>query len=103
VKNIGETENKGIEIQLSTINIQGKGRNDFTWTTDLNFSVNRGQITQLANAATRDVGNGWFVGQPIDSYYDFRRTGIWQNTPGDSAAAKGYGLSLSGVTSVLEQ
>lgn len=101
VKNIGQTENRGIEIQLSTINVQGKGRNDFSWTTDLNFSINRGKIKQLANGATRDVGNGWFVGQPIGSYYDFRRLGIWQNTPGDSAAAKGYGLSLSGVTSVI--
>ncbi len=101
VKNIGQTENKGIEIQLSTINIQGRGRNDFSWTTDINFSINRGKIKQLANGATRDIGNGWFVGEPTGSYYDFKRLGIWQNTPADSAAAKSYGLSLTGVTSVI--
>jgi TonB-dependent starch-binding outer membrane protein SusC len=101
VKNIGETENKGIEVQLSTINIQGKDRNDFSWTTDLNFSINRGKVVSLAAGQTRDIGNGWFVGQPIGSYYDYRREGIWQNTTGDSLAAKALGLSLTGVTSVI--
>ena len=101
VRNIGKTENTGIELQLSTVNVQGRGRNDFSWTSDVNFFLNRGKITQLANGVTRDVGNGWFAGQPIGSYYDYRRLGIWQNTPADSAAAKGYGLSLTGVTSVI--
>ncbi len=101
VKNIGKTENKGIEVTLSTINIQGRDRNAFSWTSDFNFSINRGKITQLATGVTKDIGNGWFLGQPIGSYYDYRRLGIWQNTPGDSAAAKSYGLSVSGVTSVI--
>ncbi len=101
VRNIGKTQNTGIELQLSTVNIQGRDRKDFSWTSDLNFFINRGKITQLANGVTRDIGNGWFVGQPVGSYYDYKRLGIWQNTPADSAAAKGYGLSLTGVTSVI--
>jgi TonB-linked SusC/RagA family outer membrane protein len=101
VRNVGKTENKGLEIHISTVNIQGKTKNDFTWTSDLNFFINRGKITQLANGATRDVANGWFVGQPIEVYYDFQRMGIWQNTSADSAEAKRLGLTVTGSGSVI--
>jgi len=101
VTNIGTTENKGIEVHINTINFQGKSRNSFTWTSDYNFFVNRGQVTGLANGVTRDVANGWFIGEPLDVWYDYERVGIWQNTPADSAEAKRLGLSLSGVSSVI--
>jgi TonB-dependent starch-binding outer membrane protein SusC len=101
VRNVGKTENKGLEIHLSTVNIQGKSKNDFSWTSDINFFINRGKITQLANGATKDVSNGWFIGQPIDVIYDWQRVGIWQNTPEDSAEAKRLGLTLTGSSSVI--
>jgi TonB-dependent starch-binding outer membrane protein SusC len=88
VTNVGSTENKGLEIQVSTINIQGKGRNNFSWTTDLNFYLNRGKITGLANGVLADIGNRWFVGQPLGVFYDYKKLGIWQNTPEDSALVK---------------
>jgi TonB-linked SusC/RagA family outer membrane protein len=101
VKNIGKTENKGLEIHISSVNIQGRGKNNFSWSSDFNFFINRGKITQLANGATRDVANGWFVGEPIDVYYDFQKVGIWQNTPEDSAEAKRLGLTVTGSGSVI--
>lgn len=101
IRNVGKTENKGLEIHVSTVNVQGRTKNDFTWTSDLNFFINRGKITQLANGATRDVANGWFVGQPIDVYYDFQRAGIWQNTAADTAEAKRLGLTVTGSGSVI--
>jgi TonB-dependent starch-binding outer membrane protein SusC len=101
VRNIGKTENKGIEIHLSTVNLQGKTKNDFSWTSDFNFFLNRGKITQLAEGVTKDVSNGWFIGQPIDVYYDYKKVGIWQNTPEDSAEAKRLGLTLTGSSSVI--
>jgi TonB-dependent starch-binding outer membrane protein SusC len=99
--NVGKTENKGIELQLSTVNMMGRGRNSFSWTTDLNIFINRGKITELAGGATRDVANGWFVGYPIGSYYGYQKLGIWQNTPADSALAKTLGLTLTGANSVI--
>lgn len=101
VTNIGKTENKGLEIHLSTVNIQGRNKNDFSWTSDLNFFINRGKITQLANGVTKDAANGWFVGQPLDVYYDYKKLGIWQNTPEDSAEAKRLGLTLTGTSNVI--
>jgi len=99
--NIGKTENKGLEVHISTVNIQGKNNGDFSWTTDLNFFMNRGKITQLANGVQQDIANSWFVGQPIGSIYDYKRVGIWQNTAQDSATAKGLGLNTTGSGSVI--
>ncbi len=101
VTNVGKTENRGIEVHVSTTNIQAHSRNDFNWTSDFNFFVNRGKITQLAGGVTKDAANGWFVGQPLDVYYDYQRAGIWQNTAEDTAAAKALGLSVSGNSSVI--
>lgn len=48
--NIGELENKGIELLLNTQNIRG----DFTWNTSINFAANRNKVVKL------------YEGQPID-------------------------------------
>jgi hypothetical protein len=101
VTNVGKTENKGIEVHLNTTNIQAQSRKGFSWTSDFNFFINRGKITQLAGGATKDVANNWYVGQPLDVYYDYQRLGIWQNTSEDTAAAKALGLSVSGNSSVI--
>jgi TonB-linked SusC/RagA family outer membrane protein len=101
VTNIGKTQNKGFELYLSTVNFQGKGRNGFSWTTDLNFFINRGKITKLANGALRDVANNWFVGYPIGVFYDYQKAGIWQNTAADTALALLLGQTVNGVGSVI--
>src|SRR6185436_18692347 len=101
--NIGATENKGLEFNLSTVNFAAKSRNQFNWTTDLNIFLNRGKITKLANGVTRDVANSWFVGQPVGVFYDFQRVGIWQNTPQDTAAALALGLTINGAGGVIGQ
>ena len=44
--NVGKTQNKGLEITLSTTNIQTE---DFTWKTDFTFSTNRSKIVELAD------------------------------------------------------
>lgn len=99
--NIGKTENQGIELTLSTVNFAPGRRDAFSWTTDLNLFINRGKITELAAGITRDIGNNWFVGEPIGVYFDYRKLGIWQATPDDSALARSYGLTLSGANSVI--
>lgn len=99
--NVGKTENKGIEVQLSTVNIQGKGANDFTWTSNLNFYVNRGKITELYDGIQQDINNGWFIGQPIGVYYDYQRVGLWQNTKADSLTALTHKQKVTGTTSVI--
>lgn len=101
IANVGKTENRGIEVHINTSNIQAQSRKDFSWTSDFNFFMNRGKITELSGGVTKDPANGWFVGQPLDVYYDYKRSGIWQNTSEDSAAAKALGLSVTGTASVI--
>jgi len=68
MQNIGQTQNSGLEISLKTVNIQ---TSKFNWTTDLQFAANREKIVKLASGLNVDLGNLWFVGHPIDTYYDF--------------------------------
>ncbi len=75
-KNLGKTKGHGLEINLSSVNVQS--RSGVTWTTDLNFSFNREEITALPGGEQFDIGNGWFVGQPLTVIYDVKKIGIWQ-------------------------
>ncbi|MDF2193323.1 TonB-dependent receptor [Paraflavitalea sp. CAU 1676] len=99
--NVGKTENQGIEFQITSANMVPKGRNSFGWTTDLNFSINRGKITQLADGITQDIGNNWFVGQPIGVFYNYVKAGIWQNSKADSLEAVRLGQTTTGSGSVI--
>lgn len=86
LKNVGETLNKGLGIELSTVNIAD---DDFRWTTGLNFSLNRNKIVALNAGIQRNVANGWFVGHPINVIFDYKKVGIWQLT--ESLEAAEYG------------
>ena len=86
LQNIGETRNRGIEIELSAINIQTQ---NFTWSTDINFATNRNEIMSLYGEKEDDIGNLWFIGQPINVNYYWVFDGIWQLGEEDEAAVYG--------------
>ncbi|MDD3194284.1 MAG: TonB-dependent receptor [Paludibacter sp.] len=73
--NIGQTQNKGIEVTLNTVNVSNR---DFKWNTDLNFSLNRDKIVELRGDQIDDITNKWFIGKPLSVYYDYNVTGLWQ-------------------------
>ena len=85
--NAGKTKGKGLEIALSSINIQSQ--NGFKWTTDFNISFYRDAIVALHDNLKQDVGNGWFVGQPFNVIYDYKKIGIWQTDQATLAAKYG--------------
>ncbi|TBH73692.1 TonB-dependent receptor [Aquirufa nivalisilvae] len=87
-RNVGETQNKGIEISLSTVNVDSPS--GFKWTTDFTFYKNSEAILSLYNGAKDDVGNRWFIGHPLNSYYDYQYAGIWQTAEADKAKAMGF-------------
>lgn len=74
-ENIGRTQNTGIEVQLSTLNLK---RGDFEWRSNLNVSTNRNEIVDLYGNGVDDLLNRWFIGQPIDVNYAYKFDGIWQ-------------------------
>lgn len=90
LENIGQTRNTGIEIGLSTVNVETAS--GFRWTTDVNLASNKNEIISLYGGQEDDIGNRWFIGQPIHDctnplqlntcrfavFYDFEFDGIWQ-------------------------
>jgi TonB-linked SusC/RagA family outer membrane protein len=88
-QNIGKTENKGVELTLGGVIMESKTAGGFNWSADLNWFLNRSEITELGSGVTTDAVNGWYVGYPIDAIYDYRKIGIWQT--GEETAATQLG------------
>ena len=97
MKNVGETQNKGMEFTLSGKIVDNPGTG-FNWTLDANVFFNRNKIIAL-NQVEKDEGNGWFVGYPIDVIYDYKKVGIWQIAEADEAALYG---SRPGEVKILD-
>jgi len=73
--NLGQTKNNGIELNLNSENITGK---NFRWQTSIVFATNKNRIVDLYGDKKSDVGNRWFIGQPIGVIYDYKLVGVWQ-------------------------
>ena len=73
--NMGKTANTGLEITINSKNIVTK---DFTWGTSLVWSWNKNEIKDLYGDEKDDIGNRWFIGEPISVIYDYEMEGIWQ-------------------------
>ena len=85
--NAGKTTSRGMEISLSSVNI--RSQSGFTWRTDFNAFFNREEITALQQDLKQDLGNGWFVGEPLTVIYDYKKLGIWQTSEAIQAAVYG--------------
>ncbi|RDC65375.1 SusC/RagA family TonB-linked outer membrane protein [Adhaeribacter pallidiroseus] len=84
LQNVGKSKNSGLEIAVSTVNVD-MGGNGFKWTTDINFNSNKEQIVEIYNGKKDDVGSLYFIGQPLTVYYDYEKLGIWQTSEKDQA------------------
>ena len=91
-RNVGHTRNKGLEINIGTTNINTK---DFKWTTDVAFTKNTEAIVELYNGKVDDLGNRWFIGQPLNTYFDYKKVGIWQTDEAD--LAKSFGSEVGQI------
>ncbi|WP_222852090.1 SusC/RagA family TonB-linked outer membrane protein [Olivibacter sp. SDN3] len=99
--NLGQVDNSGVELALNTLNID---KENFRWSTTLGFSYNKNRIKHLyhdyedvvdanGNVTGRrerdDITNGWFIGQSINTIWNYRVTGIWQSHEIEEAAKYG--------------
>lgn len=82
--NAGSIENKGLELQLSTINFDGE---DFKWSTDLNISFNRNKVTSLAGekinvGGINGRGDAVLIqeGKPLGQFYGYQWGGVDSDT-----------------------
>jgi len=74
-QNIGETMNKGVELSINSVNVD---KNDFTWSSNLNFAHNKNEIVDLYGNGEDDIANGWFIGEPISANFGYVYDGVWQ-------------------------
>ncbi len=75
VQNIGETQNKGIELGISGTLISTE---NFSWSFSGNFSFNENKIVSLFNGTDDDIANELFIGEAIRSNYGLAFDGIFQ-------------------------
>lgn len=80
--NLGSIRNRGVDITISSNNISSE---DFSWTTDFTFSLNRNEILDLGEnpdgSKIDEVIIGKFIrkiGEPVSNYYLFSYDGVWQ-------------------------
>jgi TonB-linked SusC/RagA family outer membrane protein len=78
--NIGSIRNKGVELELNTVNLAGK----FKWNTSFNISHNENKVTALGRDGSPIFGSvsGYpvtitTIGSPIGSYYMFEQAGVF--------------------------
>ncbi len=77
-KNIGEVENRGLDIQVKTINIL---KRDFNWSTDFNISFNKNEVIKLGPEGDpiRSSTHITQIGQPIGMLYGYQVDGVFMN------------------------
>lgn len=75
--NLGNVRNRGVELSLSTVNID-RQNGGLRWTTDFVVSYNKQAITDINGTGSDNIGNQWFLGQPTQIYYDWKLVGMFQ-------------------------
>lgn len=75
--NIGNILNKGFDFDIRSLNTTGA----LKWNTSLNISINRNEVTNLANNNTDILFSGSLlrVGQPVGTFYGYIFDGIFQS------------------------
>ncbi|MCP9610983.1 SusC/RagA family TonB-linked outer membrane protein [Coprobacter tertius] len=83
-RNIGSTQNMGIDLTISSVNIQTR---DFMWRTTLNLSHNKNKILALSGESQYLEESGWgfnqndylvAVGRSIGLMYGYKTEGLYQ-------------------------
>lgn len=104
IRNIGKTQNRGIEVSINTVNIRNK---NFMWETSFNLARNENKVKALSDADFFTTRSGWVgaaefndddyiiqKGESLGSMYGFKLAGIYTTADFDhyDAATKKYVL-----------
>jgi len=111
--NIGKVRNRGLEIELSTVNVNNK---DFQWTTTFNLATNSNRLLEIGGEAAqyyageRNEMYAAVVGGPSIQFFGYKTNGIWSQDEvnafgvGDDANKKRVGMYASaGALKVIDQ
>lgn len=90
--NLGQVNNQGVELSLTSQNIRTK---DFEWSTSVGFSYNKNEIKHLYynydenGKEENDIDNKWYIGHPVGEIWTWETDGIWQIDEVEQAALCG--------------
>lgn len=99
--NIGEVNNKGVELSLHSTNMQ---KENFEWRTTFNLSYNKNTIKHLygimedvldeegnviGQKEADDISKGYFIGHALDEQWGYKFIGVWQENEAEEAAKYG--------------
>ncbi|MDR0537914.1 MAG: TonB-dependent receptor [Tannerellaceae bacterium] len=90
-QNMGRVDNTGIDLLLTTINVETK---NYAWATTLNFNHNKNEIKKLGEnnediIISAGIGDGQIIqriGYPLGSFYAQKRIGTWSVAEAEEAA-----------------
>ena len=94
--NVGSVRNRGIELSLTTVNIESK---DWNWQTTFNFSHNQNKVREINGTGDRllnGVSKSLFVGYSATNVWGYEWGGIVSDkmmTVPDNAIAKAQGFT----------
>lgn len=102
ISNLGQVDNKGLELTLTSVNVNIP--NKVRWSTTFIYSTNENTIKHLygkmvdvkdetgnviGQREDDDVQNGWYIGHGIRDVLYYKWMGVWQL--GEELEAKKYG------------
>lgn len=106
LRNLGEVQNRGFELNLSGYPVTGK----LNWNTNVNIAVNKNKVLALAGEDEITLGSTGFpnfgntiflqVGQPIGILKGYIQDGIWGTD--EAAEAASYG-TIPGAPKYVDQ
>lgn len=65
IRNMGATENRGLEFQLNATPVQGK---NFTWNSNFNIAFNQNKLVSLGGPQSLTLTSGWQGSDGVDDY-----------------------------------
>lgn len=101
--NIGKVQNKGLEFELTTVNISSK---DFSWKSSFNISSNQNELLELGGEpfqysyGERNEIYAAIVGQPSIQFFGYKTNGIWLSQADVDAAVAAEIAAGNGTTNI---
>ncbi|MDE6510735.1 MAG: SusC/RagA family TonB-linked outer membrane protein, partial [Muribaculaceae bacterium] len=77
--NIGKVQNRGVEVSLTTINIDNS---NFTWSTTFTFNHNNNKVKEINGVGDQYINsatNSLFIGYPANNVYQY----VWDGVVSD--------------------
>lgn len=71
--NVGKVRNRGIEVSLTTINVE---RNGWHWETTFSVAANQNRVQEINGLGEDLPASSLFIGEPLNNVYNYEWTGI---------------------------